>query len=392
MTMTPQLTTPPLDGHCDPRFSRVKEAFAASLCGAGELGAAVALVVDGRPVVDLWGGYADRACTRPWTRDTVVNVYSVTKGLLAMCAHRLVEEGRVDLDAPVASVWPELAANGKERLTLRQMLAHRAGLPAIRATLAPEALFDWSTMTAALAAEAPWWEPGTNHGYHAVTFGWLVGEVIRRVTGTMPKDFLREALAGPLGVDATIGLDEAHDARCAELRPGRRVAGVPTLFDRIVAQPESMTAKAFTNPISMVMPNTASSRAWRDADLPSVNGHSSARALARIYGALARGGEIDGVRVLSRESVARCAEVQSEGEDLVLGVTTRFGLGFMLPQAHDPFARPGSFGHPGAGGALGFADPEARVGFGYVMNRMGVEILTDPRAQSLADAVLASLA
>lgn len=391
MTNPTTPATPPLDGHCDPRFSRVKEAFAATLAGADELGAAVAVVAGGIPVVDLWGGYADRGRTKPWTRDTVVNVYSTTKGLLAMCAHHLVESGRIDLDAPVARVWPDLAAQGKEGITLRHLLAHQAGLPAIRPTLPPEALFDWGAMTSALAAEEPWWEPGTKHGYHAVTFGWLVGEVIRRVSGAMPKDFLREAITGPLGVDATIGLDERDDARCADLRPGRRTPGVATLFDRIMADPKSMTARAFTNPISMVMPETVSSRAWRDADIPSVNGHSTARALARIYGALAEGGAIDGVRVLSRESIARCAEQQSVGDDLVLGVQTRFGLGFMLPQAHDRFARAGSFGHPGAGGSNGFADPEARVGFGYVMNRMGVEILTDPRVQALSDAVFASL-
>ena len=319
--------------------------------------------------------------------DTLVNVYSTSKGLLALCAHRLVEDGLVELDAPVSRVWPEL----DPRITLRMMLSHRAGLPAVAAPLPPEALFDWTAMTTALAAQQPWWEPGAAHGYHAFTLGWLVGEVIRRVTGKMPRAYLRETFTGPLDLDFHIGLEAKDDGRCAELRPGMRTPGVVTLFDRIMAEPASLTARAFTNPISMVLPDTVSSRAWRDADIPSVNGHSTARALARVYGALACGGKVDGVHVLAPESIARCAAEHSAGEDLVLGVRTRFSLGFMLPQEGDRFAPAGSFGHPGAGGSNGFADPTARVGFGFVMNRMGVEILTDPRVQALSDAVYASL-
>ncbi len=380
-----------LEGTCDPSFSRVRDAFAEALALPGEMGGAVSVVIDGRTVVDLWGGYADRARSRPWARDTLVNVFSTTKGILAVCAHRLIEQGRLELDAPVARVWPELAAHGKEGITLRHLLTHRAGLPAVREVLAPEALFDWHAMTAALAAETPWWEPGAQHGYHAVTFGWLVGEVLRRATGSAPRDLVRELVAGPLGADFSVGVAGPDFGRCAELRPSRRAPGESSLFDRIMAEPESMTAKAFTNPFSLVLPQTIHSPAWRAADLPAVNGHATARAVARIYGALARGGSIDGVRMLSAESVARCSEEQSVGPDLVLGLGTRFGLGFMLPQPHDRFSREGAFGHPGAGGSIGFADPAAKLGFGYVMNRMGLEILTDPRAQALSDAAYASL-
>ncbi|MBS2019258.1 MAG: beta-lactamase family protein [Deltaproteobacteria bacterium] len=375
-------------GRCDTKFARVKEAFAVVLARPFELGAAVAVFVDGRPVVDLWGGWVDAKKTRPWAEDTVVNVFSTTKGLLALGVHRLVEEGRVDLDAPVARVWPEL----DPRITLRMILAHRAGLPAVRAPLPPEALFDWGAMTAALAAQEPWWEPGTAHGYHAVTFGWLLGEVVRRVTGKMPREYLAEAITGPLAADFQIGLRPADEERCADLRPTRREPGVETLFDRIARDPESMTAKAFVNPPTMVLPGTVSSRPWRDADLPSVNGHATARGIARIYGAVARGGELDGVRILSPESIARCQAEQSRGEDRILGVPTRFSLGFMLPQpTHDPFAAEGAFGHPGAGGSMGFADPEARLSFGFVMNRSGNEILSDPRVRALSEAVYASL-
>lgn len=380
-----------IHGTCDARFLPVKNAFEQNFASGAELGAAVSVVVDGASVVDLWAGIADRASGRPWAADTLVNVYSTTKGLTSICAHRLVEEGKLDLDAPVADLWPELASAGKETITLRWMLAHRAGLPAVRATLPPEALFDWNAMTSALASEAPWWEPGTNHGYHAVTFGWLVGEVIRRATGMLPGAYFRTTIAGPLGLDAHIGLDASNDARCATIQHARRDPNVRTLFDRIMAEPESMTARVFTNPISIALPQTVSSREWRGADIPSANGHTNARAIAKLYGALASGGVVGGVHVLSAESIARAAEEHSAGPDLVLGVETRFGLGFMLPQADDPFGGPRSFGHPGMGGSIGFADPDAKLGFGYSMNRAGTTILTDPRAQALSDAVYASL-
>jgi CubicO group peptidase (beta-lactamase class C family) len=264
-------------------------------------------------------------------------------------------------------------------------------LPAIRETLAPELLYDWDGMCSALAAETPWWEPGTKHGYHAVTFGWLIGEVIRRVTGKTVGAYFREAIAGPLGIDAHIGLAEEDDARCASLQNARRIEGQVTFADRIREDPQSMTAKAFTNPITIVLAGTVMSRAWRGAQIPSVNGHATARAIAKLYGAVAVGGTLDGVRVMSREAVSRCAEEHSHGPDAILGIDTRFGLGFMLPQPHDPFGRAKSFGHPGAGGALGFVDPEARIGFGYTPNRMGTSILGDPRALSLIDAMYACL-
>ena len=383
--------TTEIHGECDPRFLRVKKVFAESFASGAELGAAVAITVDGGPVVDLWGGIANRAEGLPWAANTLVNLFSTTKGLTAMCAHHLVDEGRVDLDAPIADLWPEFGVAGKERITLRWLLSHRAGLPAIRETLPPEAMYDWDVMTGALAAEAPWWEPGTTHGYHAVTLGWLVGEVIRRVTGMMPGAYFREVFAGPLGLDAHIGLAASEDARCATLQNARRVPDKKTLFQRIMAEPASMTARAFTNPATIAMPGSVTSRAWRGADIPSVNGHATARAIAKLYGVLAAGGSVDGVRVLSREAIARCAEEHSRGLDSILDIDTRFSLGFMLPQPHDPFGREGSFGHPGAGGSIGFADPEARIGFGYVMNRMGTNILLDPRPQALIEAMYASL-
>lgn len=379
-----------IHGTCDPRFERVRAAFAANFENTSELGASVAIAIDNVLVVDLWAGAADKA-GRAWERDTLANVFSTTKGFTAICAHRLVDQGKLDLDAPLAQLWPEFGAAGKDRITVRSLLGHRGGLPAVRETLPPEALYDWSAMTHALAAEAPWWEPDTAHGYHAVTFGWLVGEAIRRASGKMPGVYFRDEIAKPLGLDAHIGLDARDDVRCAELRSVRREPGQTTLFDRMMADPMCMTARAFTNPISLVLPFAVATREWRGADLPSVNGHATARAIAKLYGALAAGGVVDGVRVLSPESIARCGEEHSAGLDLVLDVETRFGGGFMLPQPHSGIGRGRSFGHPGLGGSIGFADVDRRIGFGYVMNRLGAHILVDPRADALIHAMYESL-
>lgn len=389
-----------VQGHVDARFARVREVFEASFApSAGserERGASVAVVIDGKLVVDLHGGFMDKAQAQPWTDDTIANVWSVTKAWTSTMALRLVDQGKLDLDRPVASYWPELGRHGKGDLRVRELLAHRAGLPAIRDLLPPEALFDWEAMTSALANETPWWPPGTKHGYHAVTFGWLVGELIRRVSGKSPGTFFRDEIAGPLGIahHAMMGFGPEEDPRCAELRFSKRDPnGPPTLVDKLMAAPESMAARAFSNPPALVIPHIALSRAWRGAELPAINGHTNARALARFYGALARRGEIDGVRVLSSTLATELAKEHSVGHDAILDVETRFGLGFMLNLPHASFGpNEGCFGHPGMGGSVGCANPEARVGFGYVTNMLGVHILVDPRASRLIDAVYASLA
>lgn len=385
------MTAAGVHGTCDPRFSRVREVFEESLRAGREVGAAVAVCIDGEMVVDLWAGHADQARTRPWERDTLVNVYSTTKGMTALCAHRLAEEGRLDLDAPVARYWPEFGAAGKKDVSVRHLLGHRAGLPAVRELLPPEALYDWEHITDALARETPWWEPGQGHGYHAVTFGWLVGEVVKRISGRSLGTYFREEIAGPLGADFHIGLpDEEHD-RVAEM------SGIPmeappdgegmSLAMTFMKDPQGMTARAFMNPPSLARgPNVPE---WRRAEIPGANGQANARSLARIYGAVALAGEGGAPHVIGRESVERCRTELSRGMDLVLQIETRFGHGFMLPQGRpgaDPGPSPGAFGHPGAGGSVGFADPESRLGFGYVMNRMGPHILLDPRATALIDA------
>jgi len=387
---------PEIQGSCDARFEGVREAFAENFRSRREVGAAVAVVVEGRPVVDLWAGHADMAGTRPWQRDTLANVYSTTKAMTALCAQRLVDEGRLDLDATVASIWPEFAAAGKARIPVRWLLSHRAAIPAVREPLAGEALYDWDAMAEALAAEEPWWEPGARHGYHAITFGWLVGEVVRRLAGESLGSFFRKTFAAPLDLDFHIGLPEREHVRAAEMSglaapAPEELAGaeeVVALVRLMLTEPQGMTARAFNNPPSLAAgPNGA---AWRSAEIPAANGHGTARSLARIYGALAR----DDGSLLSHEGLARCHHEESAGPDAVLQVSTRFSTGFMLSQGQpDTSFGPNrrAFGHPGAGGSVGFADLDAEVGFGYVMNRMGPRILLDPRAVALIGSVYEAL-
>ena len=386
---------PTIQGHCDRRFARVRAAFADNFANRNEIGAAVAVVVDGEPVVDLWAGDADQSGTRPWERGTLANVYSCTKGMTALCAHRLIERGLLDLDAPVPEYWPEFAQAGKASLPVRWLLSHRAGLAAVKPILPGEALYHWDAMCAALAAQEPWWAPGTAHGYHAVTFGWLVGELVRRITGRSLGTYFRDEVAEPLGLEFHIGLPESEHDRVAELTmlpPPSPEDDTMQLGLLIFSDPEGVTARAFMNPPSLA--HGVNHSAWRTAEIPGANGHATARALARVYGVLARGGDENGFHLLDTAGIERCREEQSHGPDLVLQIPTRFGLGFMLPQDR-PDARfgpnRGAFGHPGAGGSVGFADPETRVGFGYVMNRTGPRILLDPRATALIDAVYGSL-
>lgn len=380
---------PPIDGLCDARFAAVRDAFATNLTTRGDVGAAVAVWVGGRPVVDLWGGWADAARSRPWRRDTLVNFFSVGKGLSALCALQLVERGALALDEPVARRWPAFAAAGKDAITLRQVLAHRAGVPALRAPLPDGAMLDWSRMTAALEAEAPWWAPGTAHGYHVNTFGYLVGELVRRAGGRTLGTWLRERIAGPLGADVHVGLPAAEHHRVAEfLWPADARPTPPAHFDDDTAR---MRWNTYWNPIGLSGAGWVNRAAWRAAELPSTNGHGSARGIARVYAALAAGGRIDGVHVLDADLLRAAAAETSAGDDLILGRPSRFGLGFQLTQPERPLGpNPGAFGHFGSGGSLGFCDPEAGVAFGYVMNDLGPR-WQNPRNRALMGAVYESL-
>jgi CubicO group peptidase (beta-lactamase class C family) len=378
-------------GRCDPRFAAVRDAFAANFAERGETGAAACLVLDGTVVADLWGGWADQAQARPWQRDTLVNVFSVGKGLIAACAARLIGERRLDPDTPVARYWPEFGAAGKAAVTLRQLLSHQAGLPALRDPLPGGSMLDWPLMTGALAAEPPWWVPGSGHGYHVNTFGFLAGEVIRRVTGMTVGAVLRDEIARPLGADVYIGLPAAEHGRVAhfawpDLPP--RAAGPWAGLAETAAQ-QRMIINAYANPPDLSGLGVVNTAAWRAAEVPSANAHATAAGVARVYAALAGGGALDGVRVVDPGALADAVTEQAHGEDLVLRRPSRFGLGFQLTQPERPLgAGPRAFGHFGAGGSVGLCDPDAGVAFGYVTSQMGPR-WQNPRNRALIDAVFA---
>jgi CubicO group peptidase (beta-lactamase class C family) len=308
-----------------------------------------------------------------------------TKGLAAIALLLLVDRGVVDLDAPVARYWPEFAAAGKDALPVRHLLTHEAGLPAIATPMPFGSLSDWDAMVGALAQQAPWWEPGTAHGYHGVTFGHLVGEVVRRADGRTIGTLLHDEVTGPLGVDCFLGLPEREDARTATmvLAP---ITG-DTFFSRW--GPDSLGPKSFGNPPDCNDPAHTNSRAFRAAEIPAANAHANARALARVYGALAAG------EILSPALVAEAGRVHVEGADLVMEQPTRFGLGFeiTMPEADFAFGSgPRTFGHNGSGGSLGVLDPDAGVAFGYAMNRMlWTDRRDDPRWPPIFDALDAAI-
>jgi CubicO group peptidase (beta-lactamase class C family) len=379
--------TIPISGTVAPQFARVRAAFENNFIEHGEPGAAVAVTLNGNPVVDIWGGWKDRAREQVWERDTLVNFFSVSKALCTACMLRLVDAGSLDLDKPVARVWPEFAQAGKEKITSRQVLSHRAGLPAIKEELKDGAMLDWGLMTAALARTPAWWEPGTAHGYHVNTFGFLLGEIVRRVSGKSIGTMLREEIAVPLGADVHIGLPETEHARTAEYL-------WPTTSGSSQGMPDAaqeMRWKTYWNPPGFSGAGWVNTKAWRLAEIPSTNGHGTARGVARFYSALALGGTIDGVRVASEAALKAATTEHSAGFDLINQRPSRFGLGFQLTQPERPLGpNGGAFGHFGAGGSLGYCDPEAGIAFAYVTNDMGPR-WQNPRNRALIDAVYASL-
>ena len=372
-----------VQGYFDLRFAALRDAFAELFADPQQRGAALCVQIGGETVVDLWAGVADKEGAQAWQSDTILNLFSCTKTFAAVAALQLVGEGRLDLDAPVAVHWPEFAAAGKEHISLRHLLSHQAGLPALRALLPPEALYDWSLMCAALAAEAPWWEPGKAHGYAAITYGWLIGELLRRVTGKPPGDVIVARTALPFGLDFHIGLDDAEFPRVAHLSRSKGNLGdaaAQRLLKVTFTQPEALSTLAFANPPSIL--TSSNKPEWRRMQQPAANGHGNARSLAGFYSGL-----LDG-RLLESELLAELTREHCRGEDLTLLTSTRFGLGCMLDQpelANATFGLgPRSFGHPGAGGSVGFADPEREVAFGFVTNSLGPYVLMDPRQQRLA--------
>jgi CubicO group peptidase (beta-lactamase class C family) len=386
---------PEIHGFCDERFAPVREAFANNFREFDELGAAVAIAFEGRPVVDIWAGWADQAQTRPWEQDTLVAVFSVGKAMAALCVLMLVERGEVELDMPVSTYWPQFSANGKGEITVRMLLGHRAGLPAIRRLLPDAAIYDWELMASALAEEEPWWEPGRTHGYHVNTFGFLTGELVRRVSGESIGAFFRREVADPLGVDFHFGLGSEHDLRTAEYvfaeTSHLESEGAGEQPRKIDEERRFLLGRTYMNPPGLSGLGTVNTRAWRAAEIPSANAHATARGVARVYSVLAGGGAVDGVRLLRAGTIELATAEESSGPDFVLGRPSRFGLGFQLTQPERPLGpNARSFGHFGVGGSVGFADPDAGLAFAYAMNRFGPR-WQNPRNRALIDAAYESL-
>lgn len=347
-----------------------------------EVGAAVAVFVDDEPVVDLWAGYADRTRRRSWQRDTLVNIFSMGKAILAFCALRLVDRGLLELDAPISRYWPDFEAHGKGDITVRTALAHQAGLPAIRKILPPLAMYDWALMTQAIAEEEPWWEPGQHHGYHVNTFGFLIGEILRRATGELPGVLFRQEIGDRLEVDFHFGVGPDYDSRIADFLFDDEQPVLPAED----SERQLLLARVYGNPPGLSGHGTVNTRAWRAAQYPSTNGHSNARAVAMIYNAV-----VSDSGLLSRAILDEAIIEHSGGLDFVLDRPSRFGLGLQLTQPERPLGpHQTAFGHFGAGGSLGFADPEARLAFAYTMNRPGLR-WRDPRSLALVEAVYACL-
>jgi len=377
-------------GRVTPGWEPVRDVFAQNLAH-GDSGAACCIYLDGEPVVDLIGGLADDRRGTPWTTDTIVPVFSTTKGATATCANLLVERGRLDPDAPVAQYWPEFAAAGKDRVLVRHVLSHTAGLPVVEGDFTLAEALSWFPVVEQLATQTPRWEPGTQVGYHLRSFGWLVGELIRRIDGRTPGRFFREEIADPLHLDWWIGLPEPFESRVARVIPPPRSDDpeVRALMDAVMA-PGTLMGDALTGPANRFrydeMWNT---RELHACELPSSNGIASAPAVARLYASLV--GPVDGVQTLTAETITRATTPLIAGTDVVIGAPMRYGLGYSLGDALSSAAPPTGFGHSGAGGSLGFADPAVGLAFGYVMTRMQVGLAEDRRPRNLVRAAYAAL-
>ena len=388
-----------VNGHAEPGYEKVRDAFAANFDRYGDVGAAVTVYRHGRLVVDLWGGVRNGETGEPWKADTMVRVASTTKGLTAVCANLLAQQGQLDLDVPVVTYWPEFAAEGKESIPVRWLLGHKAGLPVVDRIFTADDVFAWDPICEALAAQRPIWEPGTAHGYHGQTYGYLVGEVIRRASGRTVGTYLADEVAAPLGLDTFIGLPEEMLRRTARVvspayggpadqaeAQGGSSPSSPQQPDAPDVDAEHLAFMQRVYLFAHLRPDYNSPE-WLRIEMPSANGVTTARSLAKLYASLI--GEVDGVRLFTPATLAAARSCQADGEDRIMRRVSRYGLGFVLPSPHMPLIGPGSFGHPGAGGSIGCADPESGVAMAYVMNLH--KMTDDDRARSLIDAVRSSL-
>jgi CubicO group peptidase (beta-lactamase class C family) len=376
-----------VSGTCDGRFEEVKRELAQSLDSGEELGASIALDLDGDVVIDMWGGYRDEAHTQPWDADTITNVWSTTKTVTSLAALMLVDRGQLDVDAPVAQYWPEFAAAGKEGVLVRHLMSHMSGVSGLDQPAVVEDLYDWDKSTARFAAQAPWWEPGTASGYHALNYGHLVGEVLRRITGKSLKQFVAEEIAGPLGADFQIGAVESDWDRISPVVPPP-----PLPFDFAALPADSPTVRTLTGPLAEA--SNANTPAWRGADIGAANGHGNARSVARILSVISRGGEVDGVRLLRPETIELIFREQANGIDVVLGVPLRLGIGYGLPQLdilpYVPDEKICFWG--GWGGSVIIMDVGRKMTIAYMMNKMGPGIIGSERSAKYVSAIYKSLA
>jgi CubicO group peptidase (beta-lactamase class C family) len=372
-----------VQGEYSDRFVGVRDTLAANLDAGKDVGASVAVVLDDELVVDIWGGFVDEAHTSPWERDTITNVWSSTKTVTALCALIVADRGELDFDAPVARYWPEFAANGKEGVLVRHLMGHTAGLSGWQEPMTGEDLYDWEKATSLLAAQAPWWEPGTASGYHAITQGYLVGEVLRRITGDTVGTFLAKEVAGPLGADFHIGLAPEHDHRVANVIPP---PALPMPED-----PTGLAVRTLANPL--LSAEWAWTEGWRRAEIPAAGGHGNARSVATIQAALANGGESQDLRLLSPEGCAVVFQQQARGVDLVLGAPLCLGMGFGLTSEETPLSpNPRTCFWGGWGGSIVVVDMDARMVVTYMMNRMGEGTLGDERGINILTAAYGALA
>jgi CubicO group peptidase (beta-lactamase class C family) len=378
-------TTVEVQGTCGEQFEPVRAALAEKLAAGDELGASIVINVDGETVADIWGGFKDEARSDPWARDTITNVWSTTKTVTNLAALMLVDRGQLDVRAPVTRYWPEFGANGKEGIEVRHLLSHTSGVAGWDQPVTVADMYDWDKSTSKLAAQAPWWEPGTASGYHALNQGHLVGEVIRRVSGKSLRQFVAEEIAGPLGADFQIGAAEHDWGRIADVVPPP-----PLPFDFAALDPQSPMVRTLTGPLAEA--SAANTPGWRHAVIGAANGHGNARSVARILSAITLGGEVDGIRLLGPETIELIFEEQSRGVDLVLGVPLRFGIGYGLPEpATIPYIPDGRICFWGGwGGSLIAMDLDRRMTFSYMMNKMGPGIIGSDRSEAYFSAVSGS--
>ena len=389
-----------VSGKCNPRFECVHQEFERNFRERGEVGASVCVTLDGETVVDLWGGTADIDTGEPWKEDTVSVVFSSTKGATALCAHILASRGLLDIDAPVVKYWPEFGQAGKENITVKMLLNHQAGLPHVRRPLPQGALYDWDIMVHALEEQEPFWEPGTRHGYQFVVFGWLIGEVVKRVSGKSLGRFFQDEVAGPLGLDFWIGLPEEIESRVSKVIMFDPQEMMDTPFGQAMVDPNSIPGLCIANDGGVWLAGI-DARAFHAAEIGGAGGITNARGLAGMYAPLACGGSLKGVDLVDGDTLARMSAVSSAtNQDMTLLMPARLSLGYW--KSVDNRRRPpgmqdsvilseDAFCHPGMGGSIGFADPRERISFGYVMNKMGAGVGLNPRGQSLVDAAYISL-